>query len=103
MNLIMEADCFSDDPVVSDPVGIDALVRAGMAKMKTIGPNPPPGAGRLYAKWAKGINDNIEERDANLVMHRVRTPPRGLVWKSANWPTEEFRCQDERIELFACL
>lgn len=72
MNLIMEADCFSDVPVVSNPAGIDDLVRTSMAKMKNVGPNPPPGAGRLYAKWAKGINDNIEARDARMVTHKVR-------------------------------
>jgi len=72
MNLIMEADCYTDVPIVSDPAGVDQLVRQGMAKMKNVGPSPPPGAGRLYAKWAKGINDNIEERDANMVIHKVR-------------------------------
>lgn len=71
MNLIMEADCYSDVPIISDPAGIDQLVMVGMSKMKNVGPNPPPGAGRLYARWAKGINDNVEERDANLVIHKV--------------------------------
>jgi hypothetical protein len=74
MNLIMEADAIiGKEPLVNDPAGVDALVRENMAKtgMKSAGGNPPPRAGRIYADFAKGINDVMEERDANLATHKV--------------------------------
>ena len=71
MNLIMEANPFTQVPVVADPAGIDDLVKAQMAKMKNVGPNPPPRAGRMYADWAQSINDGLEEKDAALARHQV--------------------------------
>ena len=76
MNLIMEADALGKEPLPSSPGAIEALVEGNVkALRKTAAANPPPRAGKLYAAFAKEINDAIEERDAALTMHKVGGDP----------------------------
>ncbi|KAF4625475.1 hypothetical protein G7Y89_g12690 [Cudoniella acicularis] len=72
MNLIMEADANGKEQLRNDPAEIDELVQENIRKtmMKSIGPTPPPRAGKVYADFAKDVNDAMEERDAALVTHK---------------------------------
>ncbi|RDL41263.1 Uncharacterized protein BP5553_01242 [Venustampulla echinocandica] len=72
MNLIMEADAHGETALTNDPNAIDLLVQENIKKsmMKSIGPNPPPRAGKMYADFAKNVNDAMEERDAALATHK---------------------------------
>jgi hypothetical protein len=74
MNLIMEADAHGDVHLPDSAEAIDNLVRDNLQKnlMKSIGINVPMRAGRVYADFAKEVNDAIEERDAVLAVHKVR-------------------------------
>lgn len=74
INLIGEADAHGDMPIPDSPAAIDKLVRDNLQKnlMKAIGANVPLRAGRVYADFAKEINDAMEEKDAMLAMHKVR-------------------------------
>jgi hypothetical protein len=76
MNLIMEADAHGKEQLRNNGVEIDGLVQVNMKKvsMKSIGPVPPPRAGRIYADFAKEVNDAMEERDTTLALHRVGPP-----------------------------
>lgn len=72
MNLIMEADAHGKVPLPSDPQEVEALVDENIrAVRKTLSAIPPPRAGKIYAAFAKEINDAIEERDTSLSMHMV--------------------------------
>jgi hypothetical protein len=72
MNLIMEADAHGKEMLKNQPDEIDALVVENIAAVrKTLGVVPPPRAGRMYADFAKEVNDAMEERDAALTMHKV--------------------------------
>jgi hypothetical protein len=72
MNLIMEADVHGREMLKSQPDEIDALVLENVkAIRKTLGPVPPPRAGRMYADFAKEVNDAMEERDTALTTHKV--------------------------------
>lgn len=73
MNLIMEADAHGKEQLRDSPGEIDELVQENIRKtmMKSIGPHAPPRAGKVYADFAKVVNDAIEERDTALVMHKV--------------------------------
>ena len=72
MNLIMEADAHGKEPLPSGPDDIEVLVEENIkAVRKTLGAIPPPRAGKIYAAFAKEINDAIEERDTGLSMHMV--------------------------------
>ena len=75
MNLIMEADAHGKELIPNDPEEIDDMVRDNIKKtmMKSIGPNPPPRAGKIYADFALDINNAMEERDASLAIHMVCT------------------------------
>ncbi|KAH8670448.1 Sds3-like-domain-containing protein [Tricladium varicosporioides] len=72
MNLIMEADTHGREQLRNDPVEIDDLVQENIRKtmMKSIGPTAPPRAGKVYADFAKDVNDAMEQRDASLVTHK---------------------------------
>ena len=76
MNLIMEADAQRGTALPDSADDIESLVHDNIrsSMMKSIGPIPPPRAGRLYANFAKEINDAIEARDAALTMHKVCNP-----------------------------
>lgn len=76
MNLIMEADAHGKEQLRNSGVEIDVLVQVNTKKvsMKSIGPVPPPRAGRIYADFAKEVNDAMEERDTTLALHRVGLP-----------------------------
>lgn len=72
MNLIMEADAHGKEPLPSSPEAVEALVEENIkAVRKTLGAIPPPRAGKIYAAFAKEINDAIEERDSALTMYMV--------------------------------
>lgn len=73
MNLIMEAEAHGKEGLPDSGPEIDALVKDNMQKiaMKTVGPVPPPRAGKAYADFAKDVNDAMEERDTTLVVHKV--------------------------------
>jgi hypothetical protein len=75
MNLIMEADAHGKELIPNDPDEIDELVRDNIKKtmMKSVGPNPPPRAGKIYADFALEVNNAMEERDAALAIHMVGT------------------------------
>lgn len=74
INLIGEADAHGDKQLPDSPASIDNLVRDNLQKnlMKAMGANVPLRAGRVYADFAKEINDAMEEKDAMLAMHKVR-------------------------------
>jgi hypothetical protein len=73
MNLIMEADAHGKETLQNQPDEIDALVHQNITTLrKNIVPQPPPRAGRMYADFAKEVNDAMEERDSALTQHRVR-------------------------------
>lgn len=73
MNLIMEADAYGKDLLPNRPEEIEALVEENIKTVrKPLGLVPPPRAGKVYAAFAKEINDAIEERDTALTMHMVR-------------------------------
>lgn len=72
MNLIMEADAYGKEPLKDQPDEIDTLVQDSIRSIrKSLGPIPPQRAGRLYADFAKEVNDAMEERDAALTIHKV--------------------------------
>lgn len=72
MNLIMEADAHGKEMLRSQPDEIDALVLENITAIrKTVGSAPPPRAGRMYADFAKEVNDAMEERDTALTIHKV--------------------------------
>ncbi|EPE34893.1 hypothetical protein GLAREA_10588 [Glarea lozoyensis ATCC 20868] len=72
MNLIMEADGHGKEPLPNTPAEIDELVQENIRRsmMKSIGPTAPPRAGKVFADFAKEVNDSMEDRDAALVTHR---------------------------------
>jgi len=71
MNLIMEADAHGSSLLKNHPDEIDALVLENINTVKRAIGVPPPRAGRLYAAFAKEVNDAMEERDSALVVHKV--------------------------------
>jgi hypothetical protein len=73
MNLIAEAAVHGDKTLPNKPEQIDILVRENVQKNmgKGIGANVPQRAGRVYADFAKEINDAIEEKDSLLAQHKV--------------------------------
>jgi hypothetical protein len=72
MNIIMEADPYTSKCLPDSREEIDTLIKANMSKiMKAFGPEPPQRAGKLYAEYAKEVNDAMEERDATLTEHEV--------------------------------
>lgn len=75
MHLIMEANPHDSKYLPNSRAEIDKLVLANLSKsnIKSAGQYPPPRAGRIYADFAKEINDAMEERDACLANHRVCT------------------------------
>ncbi|KAK2629921.1 hypothetical protein QTJ16_000741 [Diplocarpon rosae] len=68
-NLIAEADVHSKLPLPDDAEQIDELVKRNIQKtmMKSVGPEPPQRAGRIYSDFATEVNDAQEERDTALV------------------------------------
>ncbi|KAG9231148.1 Sds3-like-domain-containing protein [Amylocarpus encephaloides] len=72
MNLIMEANAHGKETLPNAPSEIDELIQDNIKNtmMKSIGPNAPPRAGKMYADFAKEVSDAMEERDAALVTHR---------------------------------
>jgi hypothetical protein len=73
MNLIMEANAHGKEMLKNQPEEIDALVLESIkgGARKSLGPIPPLRAGRIYADFAKEVNDAMEERDATLTAHQV--------------------------------
>lgn len=73
MNLIMEADAHGKEQLINSGPEIDTLVQENMKKIsiKSVGPIPPPRAGKVYAEFSKEVNDAMEERDAALTLHKV--------------------------------
>jgi len=71
MNLIMEADAHGSALLKNHPDEIDALVLENINTVKRAIGAAPPRAGRLYAAFAKEVNDAMEERDSALVVHKV--------------------------------
>ncbi|KAI6710084.1 hypothetical protein JHW43_007407 [Diplocarpon mali] len=67
-NLIAEADVHSKLPLPDDAEEIDELVKRNIQKtmMKSVGPEPPQRAGRIYSDFATEVNDAQEERDTAL-------------------------------------
>lgn len=91
MNLIMEADPNSKEPLKDQPLDVDALVLENVKTIrKTLDPVIPPRAGRMYADFAKEINDAMEERDSNLTVHKVSFTFN--LATSANSGIERLRC-----------
>ena len=71
MNLIMESNVHGKQMLPNQADEIDALVVKNVkAHRKNHGPVPPR-AGKLYADFAKDVNDAMEERDTNLAVHKV--------------------------------
>ncbi len=73
VNLIMEADAHGKEQLPNSAAEIETLVKDNMHKisMKSVGPVPPPRAGKAYADFAKEVNDAMEERDTTLTVHKV--------------------------------
>ena len=73
INLVVEAPAHGDDLLPDKPDEIDKLVRDNLQKnlMKSIGTDVPLRAGRVYADFAKEVNDAMEDRDTVLSMHKV--------------------------------
>jgi hypothetical protein len=73
INLVVEAPAHGDDLLPDKPDEIDKLIQANLQKnlMKSIGADVPLRAGRVYADFAKEVNDAMEDRDAVLTMHKV--------------------------------
>lgn len=73
MNLIMDADAHGSSQLPDSAESIDNLVLENLQKtlMKAVGGTPPARAGRVYADFAKDINDAMEERDTILSVHKV--------------------------------
>jgi hypothetical protein len=93
INLIGEANAQGDMPLPDSPGAIDKLVRDNLQKnlMKAIGANVPLRAGRVYADFAKEINDAMEEKDAMLAMHKVRLLHSSLdIEDCTNWYQRDF-------------
>jgi hypothetical protein len=103
MNLIMEADAHGKEPLPSSPGSIEALVEENIkALRKAVAANPPSRAGKLYAAFAKEINDAIEERDAALTMHMVGGNP--IPWRHiSNCFAEGAPSEDERAQCRSCV
>lgn len=72
MNLIMEADPHGSGTLPNQPDEIDQLVADNIKAVsrKALG-QAPPRAGRIYADFARAVNDAVEDRDAALVAHQV--------------------------------
>jgi len=67
----MGADAHGNEVLKNLPDEVDALVMENIkTTRKTIGPIPQR-AGKLYADFAKSVNDSMEERDAALTNHKV--------------------------------
>lgn len=80
MNLIMEANAHTNGPLPSSPEDIEALVEENIkTARKNISAILPPRAGKIYAAFAKEVNDAIEERDAAMTMHMVSLDLRLLI------------------------
>jgi hypothetical protein len=93
INLIGEANAQGDMPLPDSPGAIDKLVRDNLQKnlMKAIGANVPLRAGRVYADFAKEINDAMEEKDAMLAMHKVCLLHSSLdIEDCTNWYQRDF-------------
>lgn len=76
MNLIMEADPHGAEPLPDQPEEIDALVLKNCKFIrKTDDPVIPPRAGKMYADFAKEVNDAMEEKDSASAAHKVNTAP----------------------------
>lgn len=104
MNLIMEADAYGEKALTNDPVEIDMLVEENIKKsmMKSVGPNPPPRAGKMYADFAHSVNNAMEERDTALATHKASlTLIKEVI--PTNISTEGLRCQIARTRSGACL
>jgi hypothetical protein len=73
MTLIMEADAHGKEQLMNSGAEVDSLVQENIKKisMKSVGPVPPPRAGKIYADFAKEVNDAMEERDTTLTVHKV--------------------------------
>jgi hypothetical protein len=79
MNLIMEANANGNELLPNKPEEIEALVEENIKTVrKPLGPVPPPRAGKIYADFAKDVNDAMEERDTALTMHMVCPLPFGF-------------------------
>ncbi|CZR58140.1 related to nif-specific regulatory protein [Phialocephala subalpina] len=72
INLITNADPHGSHVLKDSPEDIDNLVKEEMRRMmmKSMGEEPPLRAGKIYADFAKEINDAIEEKDAMLSQHK---------------------------------
>jgi len=77
MNLIMEARCNEKTPIPNTAEEIDALVRDNIDRTMraSLGVEVPVRAGKIYADFAKEVNDAMEERDAALCTHMVSLFP----------------------------
>lgn len=71
MNLIMSADVHDKLPLPDSGEEIFELVQRNMPRSMMKSSGPPPRAGRLYAEFAREVNDAIEERDSALTTHLV--------------------------------
>ncbi|CAG8970909.1 hypothetical protein HYALB_00000888 [Hymenoscyphus albidus] len=71
-NLILEAGAHGNEQLRNQPQDIDDLVKENIFKTmrKSVGSPIPPRAGKIYADFAKEVNDAIEERDTSLTMHK---------------------------------
>ncbi|CZT09341.1 related to nif-specific regulatory protein [Rhynchosporium agropyri] len=69
-NLIGEADVHSRQPLPDSAEEVEKLVNINIQKtmMKNILPEPPLKAGKIYADFAKEVNDAMEERDSAMVV-----------------------------------
>ncbi|KUJ15333.1 uncharacterized protein LY89DRAFT_648588 [Mollisia scopiformis] len=72
INLITNADPHSKDVLPDRPEEIDSLVTKEVQRMmmKSLSDKTPLRAGRIYADFAKDVNDAIEERDSALTQHK---------------------------------
>lgn len=93
-NLIAEADC--SRTLLDDANEIDELVKENVVKtnMKSAGNEVPLRAGRIYADFAKEVNDAQEERDAALTTLKVSAPRRRLFFDT-DWYVERLRRQTQ--------
>ncbi|RFU29103.1 hypothetical protein B7463_g7236, partial [Scytalidium lignicola] len=69
MNLIMSADVHDKLPLPDSGDEIYELIQKNMPRAMMKSSGLPPRAGKLYAEFAREVNDAIEERDSALTTH----------------------------------
>lgn len=104
INLITNAEPHGSRVLPDKPHEIDNLVKEEIRRMmmKSIGEDAPLQAGKIYADFAKEINDAIEEKDTMLAQHKVCTHhlPSSA---ASNLVIAQLRRQERRNRISPCL